>query len=258
MVEEPVMLSRAKLKAVASLRDAPARRKAGLMLIEGAHLVMDGCARGVVREVFLSPSCRDAAAIRAAAQSTPVIEVSDADLDRMVEVRTPSGAAATATLNRPAPASELLAAHARALYVDGVQDPGNVGTLARTARALGVGALLLSSGTADPTSPKTLRSSAGSLLDFPYAAGVEPAELLAAARAAGHAVLAAATRGGGDYRGVRAPARWILVVGNEGAGARIGATTSGVHAVTIALGEGSESLNVAAAAAILLARLRDG
>src|SRR5262249_35352077 len=160
--------------------------------------------------------------------------------------RTPAGVLAVARLNRPRPAAELLAAAGRLLYLEAVQDPGNAGTLARTAWALGVEALLLGPGTADPTAPKVLRASAGPLIAMPYAKDVRPEAFLDLAARSGHRVVVADAHEGADYRGAELGSRWCLVASNEGAGTSLPLGDPRITAVRIPLERGAESLNVGA------------
>jgi RNA methyltransferase, TrmH family len=137
------------------------------------------------------------------------------------------------------------------LLLDAVQDPGNLGTLVRTAEALGVAAVVALPGTVDPWNAKAVRSAAGSLFRVP----VLPAtwkEARARLAGSGYRLLAAEV-GGAPVAAVHG--RVGLVVGNEGAGLSA-AVRAGVDGrVGIPLQGRAESLNVAAAAAILLYEL---
>jgi TrmH family RNA methyltransferase len=143
------------------------------------------------------------------------------------------------------------------LVVDGVQDPGNVGTLIRTADALGGAATILLRGTADPMNPKALRAAMGATFRHPVIA-LDDAPFIAWARAAGLTLWAAASDGvplaralhaTGDKGGAELIA---VIVGNEGAGIRPQLNAIAAQRVAIPLAHGAESLNVAVAAGILL------
>jgi TrmH family RNA methyltransferase len=252
----PMAITKADVKRVAALQEAKGRAEQGLMLLEGPRLVAEGLKAGTVERIFRAADFAGAEALKAIAGSVPIDEVSPADLDRMVEVRTPAGVAATARINPPRDAAELVKASSRLLYLESVQDPGNVGTLARTAWALGVDGLLVSPGTADALSPKTLRASAGTLVTMPYAREVEPEALLGLAAASGHRVVVSDAHEGADYRKADPGQRFILVASNEGAGTALSLKDPRLVVVRIPLERGAESLNVAAAVAILLATFR--
>jgi len=138
-----------------------------------------------------------------------------------------------------------------ALVLDGIQDPGNLGTLARTAEALGARALVCLPGTTDPWGAKAVRAAAGATFRLPVIR-TDWEELAPVLAAEGYRVLAADA--GGD-RLDHSPNRTALVMGNEGAG--IGAETRARadQLVGIPMRGRAESLNVAGAAAILLHQL---
>lgn len=138
------------------------------------------------------------------------------------------------------------------LCLDAVQDPGNFGTIVRTAEAAGVSGVLALKGSVDAFTPKTLRSAMGSAFRLPIATGVQPDEFLRQAQAAGLKVVAAA--GGGDI--VYSDFDWrepvALVLGNEANGVRQVLLEKCDVCVRIPLRAPVESLNVAAAAAAIL------
>jgi len=144
----------------------------------------------------------------------------------------------------------------------GVQDPGNVGTILRTAAAFGAtGAATVASGisgTANPYSPKALRASAGAALHLPILAGMSLAILLAQFKVAGVRTLASSVREPGDGEPpLLAPweVDWCqpvaLLVGNEGAGLPEEVERGADARIRIPMASGIESLNAAAAAAVL-------
>jgi RNA methyltransferase, TrmH family len=249
-------VTKAEVKRVAALHEAKGRAEQGLMLLEGPRLVAEGLKAGVVERIYRAADFAGAEALKAIAGAVPIEEVAPGDLERMVEVKTPAGIAAVARVNAPRDAAALMAASARLLYLEAVQDPGNVGTLARTAWALGVDGLLVGPGTADVLSPKTLRASAGTLVTMPFAREVAPDALPALAAASGHRVVVSDAHEGADYRTADPGAKFVLVASNEGAGTALPLTDPRLLVVRIPLERGAESLNVGAAVAILLAAFR--
>lgn len=140
------------------------------------------------------------------------------------------------------------------LVLDGVQDPGNVGTMIRTAHALGADATIALPGTVDVWNAKVVRSAMGSLFRH-HVQAASSNEL--AGFAATHAVeLWAADAGGVEVGKLRRPARLGLVLGNEGAGVGAAMEPHLAQRVSLAMPGGAESLNVAIAAGILLYELR--
>lgn len=149
-----------------------------------------------------------------------------------------------------------------ALVIDGVQDPGNVGTLIRTAHALGASGTVVLRGTADPTSPKALRAAMGATFRHPVIS-LDDAGFIAWARTHGVTLWAGAVDGVPLHRaleGRRAngPPPIAVIVGNEGAGIRPQLNAVAAQRVAIPLAQGAESLNVAVAAGILLYEVTRG
>lgn len=145
-------------------------------------------------------------------------------------------------------AADLVLREGVVVVLDGIQDPGNAGTIVRLAAAFGAAGVVALDGTADPFSPKAIRSSAGAALIVPIAQSSR-GEFLALASS--HAVPLFAAAAGGRSLPSSLPSRFALVLGSEGQG-----VSPEVLAVSDAVGvemSGSvESLNVGAAAAILL------
>ncbi len=146
-------------------------------------------------------------------------------------------------------------AHGHTLVLDGLQDPGNVGTLVRSAEALGAAGVVLLTGTADPWGPKAVRAAAGSSVRLPLleSSWDEARDRL---RAAGVAIWIAASTGEPlDRGGARPDVPIALVLGNEGAGVSEAVSRDADRAVAIPMRGRVESLNAAIAGAILMDRV---
>jgi TrmH family RNA methyltransferase len=145
-------------------------------------------------------------------------------------------------------AEELLSACERIVLLDGVQDPGNVGTIVRSAHAFGSG-VALSRGCADLYNPKTVRATMGSIFHAPVARELDSVEFLRTARTASFTPAAALPEGGERPRAMPA-GRLVIVVGAEGAGL----TQEIVEAceIRVTIPSRAASLNAAIAASILL------
>jgi TrmH family RNA methyltransferase len=137
-----------------------------------------------------------------------------------------------------------------------MQDPGNLGALARTAEAFGASALLLSPNTVHPNHPRALRASAGSLLRLPVAVGVEAADLTARLLPAQMTTVALVPRGGIALQEYRPTFPLLLILGSEGPGLPDTLLQSAEALVTIPLAEPVESLNVTVAASVVLWQLQ--
>jgi TrmH family RNA methyltransferase len=140
------------------------------------------------------------------------------------------------------------------IVLDGVQDPGNAGTIIRSAEAFGATGVALLKGSVNPYNPKCLRSAAGSIFRVPLAAGIEQQLLLAAIEQRKVDLYSLAQNGAMDVADCRLDRRCALVVGSEGRGVseRLRAKSMDVRIPTV----GVESLNAAIAAAIALYQAR--
>jgi TrmH family RNA methyltransferase len=248
-------LSRADEKLLTGLARRKVRESEGLFLAEGVRVVEELLATGVgVRMAAVSPSLEETARgrdlRRALADLDVVREVGPGALDALSETRTNQGVVAVAEIPR-AGLGDLRAEDSTVVLVlDGVQDPGNLGTLARTGAAFGCGALLCLPGTVDPWNAKAVRASAGALFRFPVvSAGVEESlEWLAG----GEIALLGADAAGEPVEDVPVPPRLALAVGNEGAGLGEAVRRGCDRVVSVPMRGGTESLNVAVATGILL------
>jgi RNA methyltransferase, TrmH family len=209
----------ARLAQVHDLRTPRGRREAGRFTAEGPTL-LDEAARSGLRphEIYATgDGLGRFEASRWEAAGTAVFVVPDRAFARLSDVETPTGVLAVFPL--PArTAAEVLAAAGPVLLLAGVNDPGNAGTLVRSAEAFGAGGVLFGRGGADPFAPKVVRAAMGSIFRLPVAQ-VTADEVLAAAAAAGRQVVATDLEGE-DVRVVGIPPGAVIAVGNERRGIR--------------------------------------
>jgi TrmH family RNA methyltransferase len=253
------VLTRREERLVRSLRQRKTRQAEGLFLVEGVRAVEDLLAsplrvRLAVAASSLGDAPRGQALLQAvAAQGIALREADERELAALADTETPQGILAVAEIpSAGLDAIRMEAEPAVVLVLDAVQDPGNFGTLARTAEALGAAGLVALPGTVDPWNPKSVRAAMGSTFRLP----VVEAEWDALApwlRGQGARTLAAVV--GGEPLGEERPRRAALVLGNEGAGVGEQTRARADRAVGIPLRGRAESLNVAAAGAVLLYEL---
>ncbi|HWP38479.1 MAG TPA: RNA methyltransferase [Gemmatimonadales bacterium] len=241
---------------VRNLQQRKGRRRRNLTIADGVRLVEEALNAGVrMTGVLVSPAAeahpRTASLLQTLADhAVPVETVSERDMRALADTETSQGIVAVIEPRRWSLADIHVTPAAPVLVLDGVQDPGNVGTLLRTALALGAGGAILLAGTADPFNPKALRAAAGASFRLPAAPATDE-ELRGWVARSGVTVWAAATEGS-SVRRLKRPDRLALVVGNEGAGVRPAIRSLAAEQVAIPLAAGVESLNVAVAAGILL------
>lgn len=178
--------------------------------------------------------------------SVPAIRLTRALLRELTDSKTPQGVLALFERPESSLDSVLSAADPLLVVLDGIQDPGNVGTIVRLAVAFDATGVVVTEGTADPFSPKALRSSAGAALLVPIAS-TDRVSLIA--RLAERSIPLYAAAAGGEETVIRRPA--ALVLGSEGRGVSEEVALR-AQSVGIRMSDRLDSLNVAAAAAILL------
>jgi len=229
------------------IRDPKARRAQARALIEGPRLVGACLASGgAIEELLVSQSGMGKREISSLVDRAGVelIVLSDAVFRAIVDVETPQGIAAEVVIPALAPA---LAESQSCVMLDRVQDAGNVGAILRSAAAFGMQDVLLTSGCADPWSPKVLRAAMGGHFSLRIGASRNPVSDVE--RFPGN-VACAVPHGGvpianADLSG---PVLWIF--GSEAAGVRGDLVSRADLRVTIPMPGAVESLNVGAAAAI--------
>jgi TrmH family RNA methyltransferase len=226
-------------------RDARLRRKEKRALIEGAHLVeafLDS--GGKVRELILSKTAASRFGALARRCGKPAVVLADAVFNAIADTGTPTGIAAEISL----PGSDVDLSRANTcVFLEGVQDAGNVGTILRSAAAFGIGHAVLGPGCADAWSPKVLRAGMGAHFALAIA---ERVDLAAAVTEFGGRTVCAVPRDGVPLASADLSGRIGWLLGAEGQGVSESLAARASLRVTIPMPGGAESLNVAAAAAI--------
>ena len=242
------------------LRRRKAREREHLFAAEGVRAVEELLRSALtVRGVLVAPQLADAprgAALLAAlrASDVEVALVPPLDFASAAETESPQGVLAIAEIPVRSLGTLPVGAHARIVVLDAVQDPGNVGTILRTAAALGATAALSLPGTVDLWNAKVVRSAMGASFHFPVLSTTW-AELDLFRQQHGCA-LWGADAAGAALDTLHPPARLALVVGNEGAGLSADARDRIDALAALPIGSNVESLNVAVATGILLYQLR--
>jgi TrmH family RNA methyltransferase len=235
------MLTKSEIQRLRSLREKKHREALGLFLIEGEKGVADLLAAGFpLGEIYATPDWK----------GPRTREVSPAEMERISQLPTPSPVLGLGAISRPPlPAGGL--DRGLTLALDGVQDPGNVGTLLRIADWFALDRVVLSPDCADPFSPKVIHASMGSFSRVT----VHTANLPAALAAAKAPVFGCDLEGVDVHR--LAPMQdAVIVVGSEGGGLSDGVRALVTTRITIPRHGKAESLNVAIAAAIICDNLR--
>jgi RNA methyltransferase, TrmH family len=238
---------RALLKLAESARE---RRQTGLALIDGPHLVHSFHERfGPPQQLVTSRGAGgqpEVATLLAQLAAVDVLELGAGLFRRLSPVTTPTGILAVVRIPVP---SVLPAMDRASLLLDRLQDPGNLGAVLRSAAAAGMGQVLLSPGTADAWSPKVLRAAMGAHCHLDIHEEVDLAAFAAGFAGTVHALDA---RGPVPIYDADLSGTVALLLGNEGGGLAPALLQLAARCLSIPMPGGTESLNVAAAAAICL------
>jgi TrmH family RNA methyltransferase len=255
----------ARVKQVAKLSQRGARLETGLFLLEGPQAVAEALTYRpqLIVELFATPTALERYSDIAAAAVDAGVDVEFATeevIEAMADTVTPQGFIAVCN-QFPTALKEVLSEGRDGgevklvAILEEVRDPGNLGTIIRVADSAGADAVIITGRSVDLYNPKVVRSTTGSLFHLPVTVGVELADALAAARAAGLQVLAADVKGSdlpeATAAGVLAkPTAWLF--GNEARGLEDEHLALADAAVRVPIYGDAESMNLATAASVLL------
>jgi len=215
-------------------KDKSYRHASKRILVEGKNLVRDLSKRHKPIEVIITEPH-----LKAFSQHNPTI-ISQHIAEKISDVLTPEGCFAEFEL----PTTSFPTSISTGIIFDGLQDPGNVGTLFRTALAFGIHTVFLIEPSCDPWNPKVIRAARGSQFDQTIVSCSWkdlPTNI----------PLFVADLNGEDIKNLHIPKKWLLVLGNEAQGPKL-PPSSPHHKITIPMKGPTESLNVAQAGAVLL------
>ncbi|BCU81137.1 23S rRNA methyltransferase [Polycladomyces abyssicola] len=242
-----------QVKRWRKLQSRKGRQTLGTLWIEGEHLLEESVKAGWRVRALIVDQEREAEHRQWWEQrikNVPVYFLPTRLYRTLADTETPQGIAAEVEIPKrevdPAiPADGVL------LLLDAVQDPGNVGTMLRTARAVGATGVWLGKGTVDPYNPKVVRAAMGALFHVPIRM-IDLHEELPRLRSAGYRVVGTHPRGDNVHFDVSYPGRTAFLLGNEGRGVDPELMRWVDCKVSIPMPGGAESLNVSVTASLLL------
>lgn len=243
------------LKKCKALQQKKYRQQYHQFLAEGLRFVEEALACGGIIELLLVAEQQQKLLNQLnIPEHVPVALVRDDLLAKSLTTVHPQGIAAI--IAQPVWEFSALAGMERIVIIDGVQDPGNLGTIIRTALASGTEAVVCLKGTVDVFNDKTLRSTMGAIFREPVYFIDKADECLTQLRQWGFSVVISDIRAEEEYQEITFPPKVALVVSNEANGPQL--VRDGDLLVKIPLDQGAESLNVAVATGILLYAMRNG
>lgn len=227
------------------------RRERGEFLCDSPKLLHEALLHGA--ELLTVAATRGMALPDGIHAGVRLVEVPEDVMQLISPAKTPQGVVFTCRLPRTECPQTLTGA--RYLALDGVQDPGNVGTIIRTADAAGLDGVLLSNQCADVFSPKVLRATMGSVFRMNLRTTDDLPGELTKLREKGYSILSSQLDGTPFYERQGVAEQFALVIGNEGNGVSEQVQQTATHRVRLPMRGGAESLNAAIAAAIMMYEL---
>lgn len=250
-------LSKADMKYLVSLQTKKGRAKEGRFLAEGVRLLEAALAAGCLpRVVFYAPSeltPRGQELIRDfGGRRVPTTSISARECNRLGDAETSQGMVAVFDTPQAVLNDVLAKKHRRVLLCDRIADPGNLGSLMRTAAAFGFGLVVTTAGSAEAFGPKTIRATMGAVFTTTIIGGVDAAEAVAWLKKAGYRIYNADIKGKPLAPGLTVADRAALAVGSEAFGADPAVREAADVHIKVPMAGNTESLNVAVAGAILM------
>lgn len=250
-----------RVKAAAELKQKKYREEKGLFLVEGLRAVEEAVAYGDVASLFVisgQESERQKKVLQQAAEKgVALYQVDEKIMHKISDTKTPQGIVAVVRmppddLCRLQPAAGTAEDTAPVLILDRIRDPGNVGTIIRTADAVGALGVILLAGSVDAYSPKVVRASMGSIFHLPLVQGIEPEAALTWCMRYGYTTAAASLTVAEELYKVDLSQKMAFILGNEANGVSTALQETAAMRLYIPMPGKAESMNVAMAAGVIL------
>jgi RNA methyltransferase, TrmH family len=245
-----------QVKKVVNLHKRKFREETGEFLVEGWRFVQEAILRGAeITKVFVCPERQNdlwfSMLDTLNQKNVPIVQVDEKVIQKMSDTENPQGIVAVVVQPKWTWEDLEINSNQVILVLDGIQDPGNCGTILRTALAAGIRQVCITEGTVDLYNPKVLRSTMGAIFSLKSVSHCQPEEILDFCAKHEVQVVTGDISGENLYK-AELPLPLALVVGNEGKGPSPIFQGPGASRVTIPMNNGVESLNVAMATGIML------
>ncbi len=240
MIKEIKSRQNELIKEVTKLNSSSYRKKAGIFKVEGFHMLEMAFKAKVVTKVFSLEKLEEID------EKIPQYIVSKEVMEKITETKSPQGVVAVCNL-----LPNKTPMNNKVLYLDGVSDPGNLGTILRTALAFGFKDVVLSKECCSIYNDKVLQASQGSIFSLNISNEFDLVEL----KKKGYKILATEIKGSIDLESVKKPEKFVLVLGNEAHGVSEDVLKIADQRIRIDISD-IESLNVAIAGAISMYHLK--
>lgn len=246
------------VKEAADLKQKKHRAERNAFLVEGLRSVEEAVNYGIVRQLFVLATAktpdearRQAIVGQAAAAGAELYSVSEQVMKKISDTETPQALTAV-VCKQTASLDDMAALGGTILVLDRIGDPGNLGTMIRTADAAGVSGVVLLAGCTDVFAPKAVRSTMGSLLHIPVVEGVSEDDFISWANGSDYQLLATCLEDAGSLYQTDLQGRVAVIIGSEAAGVSESLLVAAAKKVFIPMEGRAESLNAAVAAGVVL------
>jgi RNA methyltransferase, TrmH family len=231
-----------------SLLQKKYRDDSRLFLVEGPSAIEEGLKANFIKHIFFTDLFKDSKALLILAQknNVPTYKISERTLHTLCDTKSPAGIIAVAQNPIKNFQRDNFSKVNKLIYLDSVRDPGNAGTIVRTAAAFGMDGVIFSSDSVDPTNPKTVRATTGSIFQIP----VFISDSLAEFKQLGFDIYLTDPAADLALEDVNKTGRQVWVFSNEAQG--INKPLDFTHKVKISIRPATESLNVAQAATVVM------
>ena len=238
-----ISLDNDRIKGYIKLKERKNRKKSNEFLVEGTHLVLEACKKGIVKEIILE---EDASFIT----DLPIVYVSKEIMKKLSEMDTPSNVMAVCNMLDNKISGEKF------LLLDDIQDPGNLGTIIRSAMAFNVDTIVLSPNTVDLYNPKVVRATQGMMFHINIVIN-DLKEVIDELKSRDIPIYGTRVDSGSDVRLLRDEKtdKYALIMGNEGNGVSTDILDMCDEYLYIKMNDKVESLNVGVATSIILYEL---
>ncbi len=244
-------ISNPKIKDIIQLqKKSRLRNERGLFLVEGIRMAREIPANQMV-QMYATADFYQKSRQQLPQEIRPEL-VSEQVFSAMSDTKTPQGVLAVVKQSEYQPETLMSAENAHLLVLDNLQDPGNLGTIFRTAEAAGVTGIIMSRDCVDIYNPKTVRSTMGAIFRQPFVYVESVPETIAQMKKHGITVYAAHLQGRQTYDKENYRAKTAFLIGNEGNGLRQEVAEAADVWIRIPMEGEAESLNAAVAAAVLM------
>ncbi len=255
-------LSKNQIKSLCSLRQKKYRQSSSYFIIEGVHLCQEAIkASCVIQTCIVSnsflPSFEAIPDFSNLEQiNVPIHSVADRDFKKISETNTPQGIAMVVKKKDHDRHNVIEQKRSHVLILDSLQDPGNVGTILRTAQWFGMDALFLSKNSVDCYNDKVVRSSMGAIFQLPFFENVEIRDLIPLLRDRGYHIRASVPENGISVKNMQKPLKSALVIGSESQGVQENILKRVDEKITILPKGSGDSLNAAIACGIIVYEMK--